>query len=145
MNEMSVNWDQRAEEAVDALLNGPGYYLAESVFSAEQVAEANRVINAHSDEAQAATHFHGEHADKIHLQRRVWNLLNKGQVFVDMVQHPLVMKVFGPILGRQFILGRSPPTVFFPARQGRNRISTTPIGTFTIRTNFRPVSMPVSI
>ena len=98
MNEMSTNWDQRADKAIDALLNGPGYYLAESVFSAEQVAEANRIINAHSDKAQAATHFHGEHADKIHLQRRVWNLLNKGQVFVDMVQHPLVMKVFGPIL-----------------------------------------------
>ena len=84
MNEMSTNWDQRADEAIDALLNGPGYYLAESVFSAEQVAEANRIINAHSDEAQAATHFHGEHADKIHLQRRVWNLLNKGQVFVGI-------------------------------------------------------------
>ena len=80
MNEMSTNWDQRADEAIDALLNGPGYYLAESVFSAEQVAEANRIINAHSDEAQAATHFHGEHSDKIHLQRRVWNLLNKGQL-----------------------------------------------------------------
>ena len=46
-----------------------------------RVAEANRIINHHSDAAQAATHFHGEHADKIHLQRRVWNLLNKGQDF----------------------------------------------------------------
>ena len=51
MNNISVNWDQRAEEAIEALLNGPGYYLAESVFTAEQVAEANRIINAHSDEA----------------------------------------------------------------------------------------------
>ena len=105
MNDMSNNWDNLAEEAVEALLNGPGYYLAESVFTVDEVTAANRIINAHSDVAQAATHFHGEHADKIHLQRRVWNLLNKGQVFVDMVQHPLVMKVFGKILGRQFILG----------------------------------------
>ena len=119
MNEMSTNWDQRADEAIDALLNGPGYYLAESVFSAEQVAEANRIINAHSDEAQAATHFHGEHADKIHLQRRVWNLLNKGQVFVDMVQHPLVMKVFGPILGRQFILGSFAANRLLPGAPGQ--------------------------
>jgi ectoine hydroxylase-related dioxygenase (phytanoyl-CoA dioxygenase family) len=83
------------------------------------VAAANRIINAHSDVAQAATHFHGEHADKIHLQRRVWNLLNKGQVFVDMVQHPLVMKVFGKILGRQFILGSFAANRLLPGAPGQ--------------------------
>jgi ectoine hydroxylase-related dioxygenase (phytanoyl-CoA dioxygenase family) len=83
------------------------------------VAQANRIINAHSDVAQAATHFHGEHADKIHLQRRVWNLLNKGDVFVDMVQHPLVMKVFGPILGRQFILGSYAANRLLPGAPGQ--------------------------
>ena len=119
MNEMSTNLAQRADEAIDALLNGPGYYLVESIFSAEQVAEANRIINAHSDEAQGATHFHGEHADKIHLQRRVWNLLNKGQVFIDMVQHPLVMKVFAPILGRQFILGSYAANRLLPGAPGQ--------------------------
>ena len=101
MNDMSKNWDQHADAAIDALLTGPGYYLVESVFSEDQVAAANRIINAHSDGVQTATHFHGGHEDKIHLQRRVWNLLNKGDVFVDMVQHPLVMKVFGKILGKQ--------------------------------------------
>ena len=116
---MSNNWDNLAEEAVEALLNGPGYYLAESVFTADEVAAANRIINAHSDQAQAATHFHGEHADKIHLQRRVWNLLNKGQVFVDMVQHPLVMKVFGKILGRQFILGSFAANRLLPGAPGQ--------------------------
>ena len=119
MNDMSNNWDNLAEEAVEALLNGPGYYLAESVFTADEVAAANRIINAHSDVAQAATHFHGEHADKIHLQRRVWNLLNKGQVFVDMVQHPLVMKVFGKILGRQFILGSFAANRLLPGAPGQ--------------------------
>ena len=97
--------DRDCETAIGDLLNGPGYHLFESVFDGAEVAEANRIINHHSDTAQAATHFHGEHADKIHLQRRVWNLLNKGQVFVDMVQQNAVMKVFGKILGKQFILG----------------------------------------
>ena len=119
MNDMSNNWDNLAEEAVEALLNGPGYYLAESVFTVDEVTAANRIINAHSDAAQAATHFHGEHADKIHLQRRVWNLLNKGQVFVDMVQHPLVMKVFGKILGRQFILGSFAANRLLPGAPGQ--------------------------
>ena len=119
MNDMSDNWDNLAKEAVEALLNGPGYYLAESVFTVDEVTAANRIINAHSDAAQAATHFHGEHADKIHLQRRVWNLLNKGQVFVDMVQHPLVMKVFGKILGRQFILGSFAANRLLPGAPGQ--------------------------
>ena len=119
MNDMSNNLDNLAEEAVKALLNGPGYYLAESVFTADEVAAANHIINAHSDVAHAATHFHGEHADKIHLQRRVWNLLNKGQVFVDMVQHPLVMKVFGKILGRQFILGSFAANRLLPGAPGQ--------------------------
>ena len=124
MTEASQNldhqhWDKMADEAVDALINGPGYYLVESVFSPEQVAAANRIINHHSDGVQTATHFHGGHADKIHLQRRVWNLLNKGQVFVDMVQHPLVMKVFGPILGRQFILGSFAANRLLPGAPGQ--------------------------
>jgi len=71
MTPTAHNWDKHAEAAIDALLTGPGYYLVESVFSAEEVAEANRIINAHSDSAQTATHFHGGHEDKIHLQRRV--------------------------------------------------------------------------
>ena len=119
MNDMSKNWDQHAKAAIDALLTGPGYYLVENVFSAEEVAEANRIINAHSDGAQTATHFHGGHADKIHLQRRVWNLLNKGKVFVDMVQHPLVMKVFGKILGKKFILGSYAANRLLPGAPGQ--------------------------
>ena len=119
MTQSTHNWDQHAEAAIDALLTGPGYYLVESVFSEEQVAEANRVINAHSDTAQTATHFHGGHEDKIHLQRRVWNLLNKGEVFVDMVQHPLVMKVFGKILGKKFILGSYAANRLLPGAPGQ--------------------------
>ena len=119
MTDRDRDWDKIASEAVDALLNGQGYYLVESVFDADQVAEANRIINAHSESKQTATHFHGNHEDKIHLQRRVWNLLNKGQVFVDMVQHPLVMKVFGPILGRQFILGSFAANRLLPGAPGQ--------------------------
>jgi len=105
--------------ATEALIEGPGYYLFPSIFSSEQVAEANRIINFHSDEAQAATHFHGAHSDKIHLQRRVWNLLNKGDVFVDMVQHPAVMAVFSKVLGRNFILGSFAANRLLPGAPGQ--------------------------
>ena len=50
--------DRDCETAIGDLLNGPGYHLFESVFDGAEVAEANRIINHHSDTAQAATHFH---------------------------------------------------------------------------------------
>ena len=96
---------QECQKATEALLEGPGYYLLESVLDEQEVAVANRVINEHSEHSQAATHFHGTHEDKINLQRRVWNLLNKGEIFVQMVQHQATMEVFAKILGRNFILG----------------------------------------
>ena len=107
------------DTAVDALISGPGYVLFPSIFDADEVAEANRIINLHSDHNAGATHFHGEHSDKIHLQRRVWNLLNKGDVFVDMVQHPAVMAVFSKILGRQFILGSYAANRLLPGAPGQ--------------------------
>ena len=106
-------------KAIDELLHGKGYYLFESVFDEEEVAEANRIINLHSDNKVGATHFHGAHADKIHLQRRVWNLLNKGQVFVDMVQHHAVMEIFAKILGKNFILGSYAANRLLPGAPGQ--------------------------
>ena len=105
--------------AIDNLINGQGYHLFPSVFDEDEVAEANRIINHHSDNVVGATHFHGAHSDKIHLQRRVWNLLNKGQIFVDMVQHPAVMAVFSKILGKQFILGSFAANRLLPGAPGQ--------------------------
>ena len=107
------------EKGVEALLSGPGYILFPSVFDEDEVAEANRIINLHSDTKSGATHFHGAHSDKIHLQKRVWNLLNKGEIFVDMVQHPAVMAVFSKILGRQFILGSYAANRLLPGAPGQ--------------------------
>ena len=107
------------DAGVEALLSGPGYILFPSIFDEAEIAEANRIINHHSDETAGATHFHGAHSDRIHLQRRVWNLLNKGDVFVDMVQHPAVMAVFSKILGKQFILGSYAANRLLPGAPGQ--------------------------
>ena len=106
-------------QAIDDLLHGPGYYLVESLFSKEETQEARRIIDHYSDNHVGATHFHGEHADKIHLQRRVWNLLNKGQVFIDMAAHQGVMAVFSKILGKQFILGSFAANRLLPGAPGQ--------------------------
>ena len=110
---------QEISTAIDELIHGKGYYLFESVFDEDEVAEANRIINFHSDDKVGATHFHGAHADKIHLQRRVWNLLNKGQIFIDMVQHHAVMEIFAKILGKKFILGSYAANRLLPGAPGQ--------------------------
>ena len=106
-------------QATDDLINGPGYYVLEDLFSPSQVAQAREIIDHYSDKSIGATHFHGAHADKIHLQRRVWNLLNKGQVFIDMAAHEAVMSVFSKILGKQFILGSFAANRLLPGAPGQ--------------------------
>src|SRR5258708_20214202 len=79
------------EGVVDALLRGPGAVRIRGVFSAAQVAEARRVVMAHSqDRAQTVTHFQGQAAEdqRLHLLRPVWNLLAKLTVFSAFALQP---------------------------------------------------------
>ena len=111
--------DNEIQNAVEALISGPGYYLIADLFSADEVAEARSIIDHYSNDGGAATHFHGAHSDKVHLQRRVWNLLNKGQIFIDMAVHQAVMGVFSKILGKQFILGSYAANRLLPGAPGQ--------------------------
>jgi ectoine hydroxylase-related dioxygenase (phytanoyl-CoA dioxygenase family) len=93
-------------DLVAELLTGAGAIFIEQAFSPEQVAEANRLIVHYSTvDDPKVTHFHGAHQDEISLQRRVWNLLNKGVVFEEMVQQPQVMQLVSAFLGDGFIMG----------------------------------------
>ena len=105
---------------VETLLHGDGYVMLPGVFAPEEVAEARRIVMAESDrDAPKLTHFHGHHADRVHLQRRVWNLLNKGQVFVDMVQREPVVSIMRAFLGDGFILGSIAANRLLPGGPGQ--------------------------
>lgn len=109
-------------EAIDALIHGPGYFVVPGALSATQVEELNCIVNEHSkDDDISVTHFHGNENNqkKLHLQKRVWNLLNKGEIFAELVQHPLVMKVFAKILGKNFILGSFAANKLLPGALGQ--------------------------
>lgn len=110
---------KETDKAIEALLEGPGYYLIESLFDHDEITQARRIIDHHSDNVVGATHFHGAHSDKIHLQRRVWNLLNKGDIFTVFATHPIVMDVFSKILGKQFILGSFAANRLLPGAPGQ--------------------------
>ncbi|WP_017776075.1 phytanoyl-CoA dioxygenase family protein [Paraburkholderia kururiensis] len=96
------------EAVVDALLHGPGAVRVRGLFSPAQVSEARSVVMAHSDaRAQTVTHFQGEAAQaaRLHLQRRVWNLLAKGDVFSQMAEQPLIVAAMRAFLGEDFVMG----------------------------------------
>ncbi|WP_240655751.1 phytanoyl-CoA dioxygenase family protein [Paraburkholderia phosphatilytica] len=96
------------EVVVDALMRGPGAIVIRGLFSAEQVADARRVVMEHSEHrAQTVTHFQGEAAKdaRLHLQRRVWNLLAKGDVFSAMSEQPVIVAAMRRFLGEDFIMG----------------------------------------
>ncbi len=107
------------EQTVRELREGKGYVLLDSLFSDVQIHEAERLVRNFSQIEHKATHFHGGHKEKIYLQRRVWNLLNKGQVFCDMVEHPVLMEIFSQLLGKRFILGSFAANRLLPGAPGQ--------------------------
>ncbi|MEO7397487.1 MAG: phytanoyl-CoA dioxygenase family protein [Ilumatobacteraceae bacterium] len=110
----------RLDELVTELLTGAGAVFIEKGFGPTDVDEANRIILHHSSAEQPkVTHFHGAHEDEISLQRRVWNLLNKGDVFARMVQHPQVMELVGAFLGDGFIMGSVAANRILPGGPGQ--------------------------
>jgi ectoine hydroxylase-related dioxygenase (phytanoyl-CoA dioxygenase family) len=105
---------------LDELLTGDGTVAIRQLFPPEEVAEARRLITHYSStEDDKVTHFHGAHEDQVHLQRRVWNLLDKGEVFERMVQHPVVMRIVGAFLGDAFIMGSVAANRLLPGGPGQ--------------------------
>ncbi|WP_250453401.1 phytanoyl-CoA dioxygenase family protein [Caballeronia sp. ATUFL_M2_KS44] len=110
------------ELTVDALLNGPGALCVRGLFSPAQIDEARRIVMAHSDDrAQTVTHFQGQAAqdEKLHLQRRVWNLLAKGEVFSQMAEEERIVAAMRAFLGDDFIMGSIAANRILPGGPGQ--------------------------
>jgi ectoine hydroxylase-related dioxygenase (phytanoyl-CoA dioxygenase family) len=105
---------------LDELLTGGGAVAIRRAFPPGDIAEARGLIMHYSStEDDKITHFHGAHEDQVHLQRRVWNLLDKGEVFERMVQHSVVMQIVGAFLGDAFIIGSAAANRLLPGGPGQ--------------------------
>jgi len=96
--------DDEVEAIVDELMHGKGYYVLEGAYDAATVAEARaRVVEL--------TNVRPPDIDKddalsvLSATDHVWNLVDKGEVFERMVQHPTILAVFSRILGSELKLG----------------------------------------
>lgn len=119
MKEHIIN-TETVEAYVDELLNGKGYFIIPQLIPSDKISVARDIIHFHSNtDSNKATHFQGKNEDKIQLQRRVWNLLNKGDVFVEMVQHPILMQIAEAFLGNEFCLGSIAANRILPGGPGQ--------------------------
>ena len=107
---------------VEELLHGKGAVAISGLFTPDQIAEARRIIMQHSEQAaEKVTHFQGGAAadGKLNLQRRVWNLLAKGDVFSQMAAHPTLMAILRKFLGTEFIMGSIAANRILPGGPGQ--------------------------
>lgn len=110
------------DEVVNELLHGKGAVCISGLFTPDQIADARRIIMAHSEQAaEKVTHFQGgaEADGKLNLQRRVWNLLAKGEVFSEMAAHPTLMAILRKFLGSEFIMGSIAANRILPGGPGQ--------------------------
>lgn len=116
----ATNLETQLPELLEELLTGRGAIILRQAFDADVVAEARALIHHYTaEEDDKETHFLGASTDELNLQRRVWNLLDKGEVFEQMVQHPVVMKIVGAFLGDEFIMGSVAANRIMPGGPGQ--------------------------
>ncbi len=111
--------DEQMPDIIEEFISGAGAVVIRGAFSADEVAAARALIMEYSADEDKETHFQGANADTLHLQRRVWNLLNKGEIFEAMIQHPDVVKIASAILGDKFILGSIAANRLLPGGPGQ--------------------------
>ncbi len=90
---------------VAELLHGGGAVRLPRLFTDDQIRNAREIIlDETGDDALTGSHFNKDD-DDARLQRRVWNLLAKGPVFAEMVQHPSLVASMQAFLGSDFVMG----------------------------------------
>lgn len=109
---------------VNELLDGSGAVTLRGLFTRAEITEARDIVMRESDgdeRGKKVTHFQGdaERAGRINLQRRVWNLLAKGEVFSRMAAHPAIMKVMRAFIGSEFIMGSIAANRILPGGPGQ--------------------------
>ena len=93
-------------EVISELIDGSGLVYLPKIFNKKQVEKARDIIiNETQDGIETGgSHFNQRDSD-VKEQRRVWNLINIDNVFVEMVTHPKIISIMGEFLGTDFVMG----------------------------------------
>ena len=89
-----------SKEELFAHLDEHGYVVLKEVLTTNQVsALKERSVKLIEKERELGAQLYLDNRSQ-----RVWNLVNKGKVFVDMIQHPLVLEFQEHLLGKNCTL-----------------------------------------
>ena len=92
------------DEIVGELTRGRGFVVIEGLFDRATVAEAReRILELAAIKPPAVDK--GDPLSVFDATDHVWNLVDKGRVFEDMVQEPTILAIFSAILGAEVRLG----------------------------------------
>eukprot|EP00054_Salpingoeca_dolichothecata_P012094 m.67177 g.67177 ORF g.67177 m.67177 type:complete len:304 (-) comp19783_c0_seq1:125-1036(-) len=119
---------EEVNRAIHDLTEGCGFYVVRGAFTPEETTVfRERIHHLAMNEGEKATHFT---STKMDAQKRVWNVLNKGDMFVDCVQHPFAVACLSKILGHDFALGSIAANVLLPGATGQEGHLDFPYWTF---------------
>lgn len=110
----------RLDEIIETLLRGVGAVQIVGCYRPDEISQARALLMKYSEvEGDKVTHFQGAEPEKRSLQRRVWNLLNKGEIFEAMAQHPAVLTIASAFLGDEFHMGSIAANRLLPGGPGQ--------------------------
>jgi len=82
-----------------------GYTILTGLLDGEAVAEMQVRLPELAAEEEARALY--DHAQGETINQYVYMMINKGQVFLDLVQHPAILDMVGHVLGPEFLLSAS--------------------------------------
>ena len=80
-----------------------GYAMIANALTAEQVRECRERLRSQAAAEEAAGIGHFDNGE-LKLNQRVWNLVNKGKVFRDLLFHPVLREMLPELLGKDYTL-----------------------------------------
>lgn len=104
-------------EAVEHITRGPGFVLFDNVFSSADIDEANSIVSAFAEQElkrglSKESYTFGKDTGHSNIYNaaaqqgvRMWNLLEKGEVFERLIQPEIKLQIIDKILGDDFCLG----------------------------------------
>ena len=80
-----------------------GYAMIANALTAEQVRECRERLRSQAAAEEAAGIGHFDNGE-LKLNQRVWNLVNKGEMFRDLLFHPVLRELLPELLGKDYTL-----------------------------------------
>ena len=112
-----------------------GYAMIANALTAEQVRACRERLRSQAAAEAAAGIGHFDNGE-LKLNQRVWNLVNKGQMFRDLLFHPVLRELLPELLGKDYTLSSFTANIAAPGGE--------PMGLHSDQ-GYTPRSLPIRV